>query len=435
MSPASKWRSAASSRRCLRGLSSPDGVSSNACSTSLVAAVAAPRARAWRAASSRAAATSALGATAPRARWRARSSVSTARTASRPCSARLAPPIVRAAIADASSGCVKRTRSPSSSSTRARTASSIPPALWPRTSPTSRGVGSEEAATTRQTSCASAVSVSSRSSTSSSRVSGDGQLRSRLDPAAAALVAHQPAPARRRGSRRTSPRCATAPAARRQRRHPARSSSWSAPTLSRAQVPPSLDESLSPAPSQEGVLPRAVSKTTTGHPLQTRHRVLEQGERWLVQPLHVVHRDDEWSIGREPAQRVQEAERDQALLDPVLGLRERQGGSSACRCGAGNSGRTFDTVAPSRSASPENEKRVSASDGRHEHTRKPRAAASSTAADQSAVLPIPASPATTATAPGNRSGPSRSARSSPAPLPCRPGFERCLSRMAAGPQP
>ena len=84
--------------------------------------------------------------------------------------------------------------------------------------------------------------------------------------------------------------------------------------------------------------------------------------------------------------------------------------SSARRCGRGSSGNTSGTTPPIRSASPTNENAASASAGRQESTRYPRACAASTAASHSAVFPIPASPVTTATA-GSPSRASRRARS------------------------
>ena len=72
--------------------------------------------------------------------------------------------------------------------------------------------------------------------------------------------------------------------------------------------------------------------------------------------------------------------------------------SSARRCGRGSCGNTSGTTPPIRSASPTNENAASASAGRQESTRYPRACAASTAASHSVVLPIPASPTTTAAA-------------------------------------
>ena len=80
--------------------------------------------------------------------------------------------------------------------------------------------------------------------------------------------------------------------------------------------------------------------------------------------------------------------------------------SSARRWIGGSSGNTSPAALPRRSVSPANENWVSASDGRDDMTRYPPAAAASRPASHSDVLPIPASPDSTAT-PGSNSGASK----------------------------
>ena len=88
--PASKWYSAASSRRCRIAATSSTGVRRTASSPNSAAASGAPRARAWRAAASSAWATSRSGFVIARARCRARSSGSVMSSARRAWSSLLA---------------------------------------------------------------------------------------------------------------------------------------------------------------------------------------------------------------------------------------------------------------------------------------------------------------------------------------------------------
>jgi hypothetical protein len=95
--------------------------------------------------------------------------------------------------------------------------------------------------------------------------------------------------------------------------------------------------------------------------------------------------------------------------------------ASSARCWiGGNSGRTSPATVPSRSVSAMNDDRVSASDGRAARIRYSRPTAASMPDSQSVVLPVPASPVSTA-APGRRSRASRSRTmaSSSSSLPTR----------------
>ena len=155
-----RWSS--TRRRMSSGLVS--GVSLSACSASSAAVAGAPRECAARAASSRIDAISSLGSAVASARCRARSSAVGTIFASRACSDRWREGVWRAETADRRSGCVKRSRSPSSSTMRPASASARAESAPRRTADSTRDtVGSANAATARATSSAAALRRAMRS--------------------------------------------------------------------------------------------------------------------------------------------------------------------------------------------------------------------------------------------------------------------------------
>ena len=121
-------------------------------------------------------ATAESGASAPEARWRARSSRSSTTSARRRWSSRRRKGSAAARAADASSGCEKRIRSPSSEITSIRSAGcKFEPASSPKTAFTADNRGSESIAAAASTSRASAGRAARRPWTSSSSVEGTGK--------------------------------------------------------------------------------------------------------------------------------------------------------------------------------------------------------------------------------------------------------------------
>ena len=107
--------------------------------------------------------------------------------------------------------------------------------------------------------------------------------------------------------------------------------------------------------------------------------------------------------------------------------------SRASRWIGGSPGKTSPTTSPSMSVSARNENPASACEGRADKTWNPRAAARSTAAIQSAVLPIPASPVITAID-GSCSGASRRPRSAATSSSLPTTFETPASQGASKPR-
>ena len=158
----------------------------------------------------------------------------------------------------------------------------------------------------------------------------------------------------------------------------------------------------------------------------------EHRQRRCVEPLDVVDREQEPVARRRASARCsgrrmrQRPPRRVDLRIPRARARPRAPAAAAAAAAATRRR----TTPPIRSANPTNENAASASAGRQESTRYPRASAASTAASHSVVLPIPASPTTTA-ARGQLSGRLEEIEERcELLLPARRGAERRLPRVS-----
>ena len=117
--------------------------------------------------------------------------------------------------------------------------------------------------------------------------------------------------------------------------------------------------------------------------------------RRRIQPLHIIDRDQQRPPPRSPRSwNTANAIARSSGTDPSTSSSSKAA-ESARRCGNGNRSSPSGNTGLNRSASAANENAASAPAGRHEKTANPCSRASATAASNSVVFPIPASPSST----------------------------------------
>ena len=171
--------------------------------------------------------------------------------------------------------------------------------------------------------------------------------------------------------------------------------------------------------------------------VEARERVAERRLRRCVQPLNVVDREAQRTVAGEQSQRSEEGGGDRAVISADLRLPEQQRCLERPPLDRRQLGQDVPAAAsPRRSVSPANENVASASAGRADRTRYPLAAAASTPASHSVVLPIPASPdSTAALGSSSRASRSRTMASSSSSLPTSIGAVRGRFVFCAGVEP
>jgi hypothetical protein len=388
-----RYRAASTVRRSRSG--SLVSVRLSASWASSAAASMLPRRRACRVAESRAAATAGDGSREPSAACRARSSGSVTILASRSCSARRAARLSSAYGIDAISGCVKRTRSPSTSTTPAVTASArhrTAAAASPTAAATAVTVGCASAAVSSNASRVCGASPQSRSVTRTlkSAGTGSGSDAENLVP--------------RRCSARAISRhiigfppvgwCSRVSTG---RASGSRSRAWmircimptlTGPTTSRSPGRPRSDGTSLAAPVRQDVTSRTGSRSS-------RRSAKERTLRELISS----HWTSSMASRSGPDRaRARSTPRTATPTTRLPGSRspspEMSRAADSARCWTAGRAASSDGSSPSK-RSPRPAKDKAASDWLHRQVRTetPAACASSRACAQIAVLPMPASPA------------------------------------------